>query len=123
MTTTGDFLTDEDIGSLILGSVSNPDIRLGLNYKDAVEAGQAARRALGRNYVLLTIGGEDVKALMGRNGKLAARLENLSYQLERLDAAWKLIFDCIPDRGNDSHPEIVNRVVAILKSHFGEKTP
>lgn len=116
-------LTDSEIGSSILGSLSNPNLRLAFREKDAVEAGQAARRAFGNNFVLVMIDGEDVRALQARNEQLAGRVENLSYQFERLDAAWRQIFECIPDRGNDSHPELVNRVVAILKKHFGESKP
>ena len=120
MKRTGDVLTDSEIGSHILGSISNPDIRLDFRERDAVEVGQAARCFLGSNFVLVMIDGEDVKALSARNEQLAGRVENLSYQFERLDASWRRIFECIPDRGNDSHPELVNRVVAILKKHFSE---
>jgi hypothetical protein len=43
------------------------------------------------------------------------RVETLEKQLEYLEAAWDRVFALIPDHGNDSHPELVNRVVKALR--------
>lgn len=54
-------------------------------------------------------------------GELAAELcrnskiETLQRQLEYMEGAWDRVFEMIPDHGNDSHPELVNRVIAALK--------
>jgi hypothetical protein len=59
---------------------------------------------------------------LARNRALAGQIENLEYRAQCLDLSWKQVFDCIPDYGNDSHPELVNRVVHRLNEWYPELT-
>ena len=57
-----------------------------------------------------------------RNRVLAGKVENLEYRAQCLDLSWAQVFECIPDSGNDSHPELVNKTVRRLKEWYPELT-